>query len=137
MSSQPQRVVILLLGVLLSSSQCSLAEPLYFGFDGYSKFSSADEPLVHANESIDFEFKFCQSDGIILYATDIERQLYFAIGVYQSRLLVEFDVGQSLREVRMIMILLHNDYILLFFIHKIRLFQLFQFSKLILGTISH
>ena len=108
MCSQPlcaQRVVILLLGVLLVSSEYSFAEPeepLYFGFDGYSKFSSANELLVHANESIDFEFKFCQSDGIVLYATDIERQLYFAIGVYQSRLLVEFDAGQSLREVSII-----------------------------------
>ena len=77
----------------------SVDATVYYGFDGYSKFPSANDNLSKANESISFEFKFCQTDGILLYATDEERVLYFAIGVYQSRILLEFDLGDGLREV--------------------------------------
>ena len=73
--------------------------PTYYNFFGYSKFSSANEQLARANESISITFKFCQSDGVLMYARDGENMLYFALGVYRSRVLIEFNLGEGLREV--------------------------------------
>ena len=66
---------------------------------GYTQFPVANEELRFANQSLSLTFKFCRTDGILLYAVDSERFLYFSIGLYRSRILVEFNLGNDLREV--------------------------------------
>lgn len=77
---------------------CSSQE-VYYGYLGYSYFPTANVQLAQGNESLSISFKFCQTDGILLYATDDSRFLYFSIGIYQSRILIEFNLGNDLREV--------------------------------------
>lgn len=79
----------------------SSSQEAYYSYHGYSFFSSGSEILSRANESLSLSFKFCQRDGILLYATGASPGTqYFSIGVYQSRILVEFNLGNDLREVR-------------------------------------
>ena len=53
-----------------------------------------------ANVSISLSFRFCLRDGILLYTTDSTGGLYFSVGVYNSDIVVQFDTGDGLREVR-------------------------------------
>ena len=53
-----------------------------------------------ANVSLSLSFRFCLRDGILLYATDSTGGLYFSVGVYNSNIVVQFDTGGGLREVR-------------------------------------
>ena len=69
----------------------------YYGYLGYSSFQA--QVLQYANSSISLSFKLCETDGILLYATDEANTRYFAIGVYRLRILVEFDLGDDIREV--------------------------------------
>ena len=73
--------------------------PVYYGYLGYSEFPSLGQQLQPANSSLSFRFKFCQSDGILLYATDSQGLRYFSVGVSRSRILVEFDMGEDVKEV--------------------------------------
>lgn len=73
--------------------------PVYYGYLGYSEFPSLDQQLELANSSLSFRFKFCQSDGILLYATDSQRIRYFSVGVSRSKILIEFDMGEDIKEV--------------------------------------
>lgn len=83
-------ISLVLLGVSCQSSA-------YYGYLGYSAFSA--QVLQYANESISLSFKLCETDGILLYATDEGNLRYFAVGVHRSKLLVEFDLGDDIREV--------------------------------------
>ena len=53
-----------------------------------------------ANVSLSLSFRFCLRDGILLYTTDSTGELYFLVGVYDSHIVVQFDTGDGLREVR-------------------------------------
>ena len=53
-----------------------------------------------ANVSLSFSFRFCLRDGTLLYTTDSTGELYFSVGVYDSHIVVQFDTGDGLREVR-------------------------------------
>ena len=77
----PVDVSPLLLGILCQSST-------YYGYLGYSYFPA--QVLQNTNDTISLYFKFCETDGILLYATSGDSIRYLAIGVYRSRILVEF-----------------------------------------------
>ena len=53
-----------------------------------------------ANVSLSLSFRFCLRDGILLHTTDSTGVLYFSVGVYNSHIVVQFDTGEGLREVR-------------------------------------
>ena len=53
-----------------------------------------------ANVSLSLSFRFCLHDGTLLYTTDSTGELYFLVGVYDSHIVVQFDTGDGLREVR-------------------------------------
>ena len=74
-------------------------DAVYYGLAGYSQFSHANERLLGANQSLSIGFRFCQTDGILLHATNALNSQYFSIGVSGFRLLIEFNVGQGIGEV--------------------------------------
>lgn len=85
--------------ILYYISAVDISSAVYYGFTGYTRFPVASDVLTNAaNQSISFEVKFCQMEGVFLYATDQEFK-YFAIGIFQSRFLIQFDFGNGLREV--------------------------------------
>lgn len=90
------QVCISFLGVVLSQNS---TDAVYYGLAGYSQFPHANERLRRANESLSIGFSFCQTDGILLHATDTFNSRYFSIGVSGFRLLVEFNLGQGIGEV--------------------------------------
>ncbi|XP_019852025.1 PREDICTED: uncharacterized protein LOC100635691 [Amphimedon queenslandica] len=90
-----QLVTLLLCTFGLASSQ-----EAYYGYHGYSFFSSGSQVLSRGNESLSISFRSCQSDGLLLYATESSPGTgYFSIGIYQSRILIEFNFGNDLREI--------------------------------------
>ena len=72
----------------------------YYGLSGYSGYPTGRTQLVNANVSLLLSFRFCLSDGILLHTTDSTGDLYFSVGVYSSCILVQFDTGEGLREVK-------------------------------------
>ena len=84
------------LGVTFSQNS---TDAVYYGLAGYSQFPHANEQLQRANESLSIGFRFCQTDGILLYATDAFNFRYFSIGVSGFRLLIEFNLGEGIGEV--------------------------------------
>lgn len=90
------------LSLFLSYPGIASSQEAYYGYHGYSFFSSGSQVLSRGNESLSISFRSCQSDGLLLYATESSPGTgYFSIGLYQSRILIEFNFGNDLREVRM------------------------------------
>ena len=90
------------LSLSLSFLGLASSQEAYYGYHGYSFFSSGSQVLSRGNESLSISFRSCQSDGLLLYATEsLPGTGYFSIGLYQSRILIEFNFGNDLREVRM------------------------------------
>ena len=93
----------LIIDVLYTTGLAHSQQPstsAFYGLSGYSGYSAGSTELVGANESLSLSFRFCFSDGILLHTTDSAGELYFLVGLYNSYILVQFDTGQGLREVR-------------------------------------
>lgn len=71
----------------------------YYGPDGYTLYYNAVDYLVGAEELFSIRFKSCMLHGLLVYATNQEQSQYFVVGVSNSRIVVDFDLGRGLREV--------------------------------------
>ena len=83
--------------VMAQSGQDSLS--YYYGRNGYTQFNNVQEYLAGAEELLIIRFKTCMPHGLLMYATNLEESQYFAVGVSNSRIIVEFNLGRGVREV--------------------------------------
>ena len=64
------------------------------------QYSNAAEQLTGAEQLLEIRFRSCEIDGLILYATSSEDvTLYFAIALYKSNILIDFQDASGLKEV--------------------------------------
>jgi hypothetical protein len=108
----PLPLLLLLLIPSLSALAQSQDLPYYYNFTGYTQFIDASSQLASANVSLSLTFKFCQTDGVLVYAsnTNLQRLHYFTVGIYRSQPFVEFDLGSDLREITVAATLLKNTW---------------------------
>lgn len=71
----------------------------YYGTSGYTQYNNAQELLAGAEQLLSISFKTCTQHGLLMYATNLVENQYFVVGVSDSRLVVEFNLGRGLREV--------------------------------------
>ena len=71
----------------------------YYGHNGYTQYNNVQEYLAGAEELLFIRFKSCMPHGLLIYATNLEEAQYFAVGVSNSRIIVEFNLGRGVREV--------------------------------------
>lgn len=75
------------------------ASSYYYGSNGYTQYSNAQQHLAGADQLLSIRFKTCMLHGLLLYATNQETSQYFVVGVSDSRIVVEFNLGRGFREV--------------------------------------
>jgi len=71
----------------------------YYGLDGYTQYNNAQDYLAGVDQLLSIRFKTCMLHGLLMYATNQEGSQYFVVGVFDSRITVEFSLGSGLREV--------------------------------------
>lgn len=75
------------------------ASSYYYGPDGYTQYNNPQDYLAGVEELLSIRFKTCMLHGLLMYATSQDNSQYFVVGVSDSRIVVEFDLGRGLREV--------------------------------------
>ena len=83
----------------MAQSASQNASSYYYGSNGYTQYNNAQELLAGAEQLLSISFKTCMQHGILLYATNPAERQYFVVGVSDSNLIVEFNLGRGLREV--------------------------------------
>lgn len=71
----------------------------YYARDGYTQYNNAQNYLSGAEQTLSITFKTCTLHGLLLYANNQDGSQYFVVGVSNSRIVVEFNLGQGIREV--------------------------------------
>ena len=115
---QHKQVAILPISTVLPA----VSSAAYYGRDGYSGYTAANERLVGANETLSFRyhktttkmlansiglplssslcrFRYCSGDGVLLHASDSSGQRYLALGMSGVQLLLSLNDGTDSQEV--------------------------------------
>ena len=84
---------------MVGQSEQQRASSYYYGPDGYTLYYNAQDYLAGAEQLLSIRFKSCMLHGLLMYATNQEETQYFVVGVTNSRIIIDFDLGSGLREV--------------------------------------
>ena len=66
---------------------------VYISHSGYVGFSRGSSSLTGAGTRLEMRFRACSRNGLLLHVEDESRTSYFAIGLFDGQLLVEYRNG--------------------------------------------